>query len=197
MTFTYPTTSPCPPRPSPRPSRSWLQGRFVNRPPAIADLEKQLVSHTIAPKIIERVEVPLIGDEQLRSLEATVAALAEVDSQRVTIAQDLGATLARVSAPTPIAQSRPAATVGQDQAAPAHTAIPTRPAPVPPLLPRPTAHRRRASTTLGASVPPQPQASEELRSMGQEVLCGGEGKMLEELGRHANYTASSGTFRVT
>jgi hypothetical protein len=60
---------------------------------------------------------------------------------------------------------------------------------------------------LGTSVPPQPQTSEELRSMWQGVLRGGKRKMLdeliavypgaltrEELGERAGYTASGGTF---
>jgi hypothetical protein len=60
---------------------------------------------------------------------------------------------------------------------------------------------------LGAGVPLQPQTAEDLRSMWQGVLHGGERKMLdellaaypaaltrEELGERTGYTASGGTF---
>jgi uncharacterized protein len=149
----------------------------------IAELERQLASRAPAPrieKIIERVEVPIIGDEQLRSLEAAVTILAEVGSQLVTIAQELGSALARVAAP--ITQVVPLV----DQAAPARTtASPARP---PPTL-------RRADPSNGTA----PEGDLSLRA--------GERKMLAvlaqrypmkftrtQLGTLAGYTASGGTF---
>jgi hypothetical protein len=57
--------------------------------------------------------VPVIGDAQLRSLEAAVTTLAEVGGQLVTIAQDLGAALARLA--VPIAQGAPVAPSAEDR----------------------------------------------------------------------------------
>ena len=157
----------------------------------IADLEKQLASRATVSKVekvVKRVEVPAIGDEQLRSLEAAVATLAAVGGQLVTIAQDLGAALARVAAPIvqgasvapPIAQVAPARTT-----TPARTTLPARPTPVP----RPVA-------------PTNGEVSE-----GEWSPRAGERKMLmvlaqrypmkftrTQLGTLSGYTASGGTF---
>jgi uncharacterized protein len=150
----------------------------------IADLEKQMASRVVAPKVekvVERVEVPVIGDAQLRSLEETVTTLAKVGGQLVTLAQDLGAALARVAAP--IAQSAPMAL--PVEVAPARTTTPARSTPVP----QPTA------PTNGAA------------PAGDLSLRAGERKMLmvlaqrypmkftrTQLGTLAGYTASGGTF---
>lgn len=66
----------------------------------IVELERQLRVRPATAKvetIIERVEVPVLQDGQLKRLEQTVTDLASVGAQLVTMAQELGAALARVA----------------------------------------------------------------------------------------------------
>ena len=55
----------------------------------IADLEKQLATRAPAPtieKVVERVEVPVIGDDQVARLEQLASALSETGQQLVASA---------------------------------------------------------------------------------------------------------------
>src|SRR5262249_41746563 len=55
-----------------------------------------------AEKVVERVEVPVIGDEQIVRLEQAARALSEVGTQLVATAQEIAAALAKVqAAPAP------------------------------------------------------------------------------------------------
>jgi uncharacterized protein DUF87/helicase HerA-like protein len=77
----------------------------------IADLERQLATRAPAPlveQIIERVEVPVIGDEQVERLEQVVSQLSELGAQLVTTAHEIAAALAGVAAapPSPTSNGR-------------------------------------------------------------------------------------------
>src|SRR5205823_1046923 len=77
----------------------------------IATLEQELHHRPLATRI-ERVEVPVIEDEQLHRLEQVVSARAETGQQLVAAAQEIAAALARVSTQraVPSAPSAPATT---------------------------------------------------------------------------------------
>lgn len=63
----------------------------------IADLERQLQGHAPAPKIekvIERVEIPVIGDKQIERLDQVVSTLSQVGAQLIATAQEIAAALA-------------------------------------------------------------------------------------------------------
>lgn len=84
----------------------------------IAELEQRLKAGTAAPKVervVERVEIPVLRDDQVEQLQVTVSTLAGVGSQLVQIAHDLSAALARVAVPTaqPVAAPQLAASNGQ------------------------------------------------------------------------------------
>jgi len=67
----------------------------------IVELEKQLASRapvTKIEKIVERVEVPVIGDEQIERLQAAIEAIADLGGQLAQLAQDLGAALSMATA---------------------------------------------------------------------------------------------------
>ncbi|MCL4299498.1 MAG: hypothetical protein KJ077_27430 [Anaerolineae bacterium] len=67
----------------------------------IAELEKELRTRQAEIKV-ERVEVPVLKDEQIAQLQQAINSLAEMGQQLVNVAQDLGTALARVVAgPTP------------------------------------------------------------------------------------------------
>jgi hypothetical protein len=148
----------------------------------IADLETQLVSRaptTKIEKVVERVEVPVIGDVQLAQIQAAIAAIADLGGQLAQIAQDLGAALARATPlwpPSPVG----APLVGAQQRPP--QSRPTTPA--------------RPSVT-----PERPQNGE------TPQLRAGERRMLQALARHypmkvtraqlgtlSQFTPSGGTF---
>jgi hypothetical protein len=147
----------------------------------IADLERQLRNRAPATKIetvVERVEIPVVGDEQLHQLEQIVSTLSETGQQLVAAAQEIAAAIARVTAlPAP-----PITEITPVRAAPS-PARATAPAP------RPVARPNGAAP------------ADELS------LRAGERKMLEVLARHyplkvtrtqlgtlAGFTPSGGTF---
>jgi uncharacterized protein len=66
----------------------------------IADLETQLASRALMPRVeqvIERVEVPVIGDAQMAQIQAAISAIADLSSQLAQLGQDLGVALTRAT----------------------------------------------------------------------------------------------------
>ncbi|HEX9370393.1 MAG TPA: DUF87 domain-containing protein [Roseiflexaceae bacterium] len=127
----------------------------------IAELEKQLVSRAPAPKVekvVERVEVPVIGDEQIARLEQAARALAEVGTQLLATAQEIAAALARVTA-APAPRKVTAATA---------LARPARADPAPPV----------AAPTNGSA------SAEAGGTVREPSLRAGERRMLQVLARH-------------
>lgn len=121
----------------------------------IAELEKELRTRQ-ADEVarrgqikVERVEVPVLKDEQIMQLQQAISSLADMGQQLVNVAQDLGTALARVVAgPTPPpVQTRP---VAPSEVRPTSRLTNPRPTPkkIEPDTPQLRAGERRMLETL-------------------------------------------------
>ncbi|MBE7474271.1 MAG: ATP-binding protein [Anaerolineales bacterium] len=120
----------------------------------IVQLEKELRAKAKVERVVERVEVPVLQDEQITQLQQAISSLADMGQQLVSVAQDLGTALARVvssSAPPPVS----APSVSPPEARPTSRHVKPSPAPrrADSDIPQLRAGERRMLETLARRYP--------------------------------------------